>query len=97
MHSDVDKTVPLGLVIGSTERFGLVDRESQMIKQGMKQGPVLPPREALPVLLGRWAERLCQTLFWTLWMMSPLPPELAQPTLRLLSDLASRAHHTFTH
>jgi len=65
--------------------------------QGLNRRSTLYQREALLVSLGRWAERLCQTVFWTLWAMSPFPAELAQPTLRFLSDMASRAHHTFTH
>jgi len=57
-----------------------------MIAQGLNHGD--------PQL---WLERLCRTLFWALWMLSPLPLELAQPALRLLSDLTGRAHHLLTH
>jgi len=51
-----------------------------MVVQGSKQMPAAP----------LWLARLCQTVFWTLWMVSPLPLDWAQPTLRLLADLLDR-------
>ena len=51
-----------------------------MVVQGFKQMPEAP----------LWLARLSQAVFWTLWMMSPLPLDWAQPTLRLLADLRDR-------
>jgi len=51
-----------------------------MVVQGSKQMPAAP----------LWLARLSHTLFWTLWMVSPLPLDWAQPTLHLLEDLLTR-------
>jgi len=67
-----------------------------MIAQGLISGcPASERVSALP--MPPWLGRLCRTLFWALWMLSPLPAELAQPALHLLADLAGRAHHIVSH
>jgi len=62
-----------------------------MVTQNFRWELAAPRQAAMNATCVRWLERLPQTVFLTLWMLSPFPVELAQPTLRFLTELRARA------
>jgi len=73
-----------------TERFGSVYPEDVMVIHGWYQELLAPCRAMWsPAVVQRldWAAR---TVLSTLWMVSPVPAELALPALRLLAGLPAR-------
>ena len=62
-----------------------------MTIQAAERRQAVPQRNMSPIHQAGLVKRWARILFWTLWVLSPFPVELAQPCLHVIAGHATRA------